>query len=74
MEREKFLKSWSIIFELDEDDWYRDENGLIYFHSEEKMHPEAIEAARLLNENYAGLAKDEEENEKNYPDKIYITF
>ena len=74
MEREKFLESWSIILKLDEDDWDRDENGLIYFYNEEKMPPEAIEAARLLNENYAGLAKDEEENEKNYPDKIYITF
>lgn len=51
MEREKFLKSWSIILELNEDDWYREENSLLYFHNEEKMPPEAIEAAEMLNEN-----------------------
>lgn len=58
MEREKYLKALLFMSKI-EDEWYRDENDMFVFYHPEKMSPEALEAARILNENEKSLEEDE---------------
>ena len=58
MEKEKYAQCLSIMAQVDESEWYRDENYLIQFHNPEKMPREVLEAAKLLNQNYIESEKE----------------
>ena len=57
MEREKYFECLIIMTELD-GQWYRDREGLYQFYKPEEMSSEAIEAAKMLNENYVAATEE----------------